>query len=146
MQTRYLLRFTSSLFLAAALTSACSDDPSSPKDDDEDKTADTQGKKDAGKKDAGTKDAGKKDAGKSASSDEDEGEGDDDESDDSEDDSDDEGTESKDAKVGCTVDSDCKSSKDGGIACCDTDTNMCFMTQEEECPVPEDGGQMPSYN
>ena len=45
----------------------------------------------------------------------------------------------------CTIDSDCQNScapPQSGIYCCDIATSLCYVSSDQPCPVPQDGGNV----
>jgi hypothetical protein len=45
----------------------------------------------------------------------------------------------------CTIDTDCQNScapPSSGIYCCDIATSLCYVSSDQICPVPQDGGNI----
>ncbi|MET0287324.1 MAG: hypothetical protein ABW352_22755 [Polyangiales bacterium] len=148
MDIRSFLRLSASSLLVAALASSCSDDPPAARDVNADEADEDEGETSSTKRDAGrVRDAGKADAKARPSEEEEEEPTDEEEEEEEEVKPRDAGKRSDAASGQCKADSDCRATRDAGIACCDLKTSMCFMTREDECPLPEeDGEQMPTYN
>jgi hypothetical protein len=150
MAIRSLLRSSASTLLVAALAGGCSDDPAPSRDDsnvadvsDEDEGETSSTTRDAGR----VRDAGKADAKARPSEEEEEPSEEEVEEEEEPTPARDAGRRADAASGQCKADRDCKATSDAGIACCDLKTSMCFMTREDECPLPEeDEGMMPTYN